>query len=70
MLNKALSTVPANAGRVILARDTYLKDGIRAWTDYQATGMHVTKQEADVWLDQLEAGQDTEPSQLHNVTFK
>lgn len=63
MLNKALSTVLANAGKIILARDAYLKDGIRAWTDYQATGKHVTKQEADVWLDKLEAGQDTEPPQ-------
>ena len=30
MLNKALSTVLANAGKIILAGDAYLKDGIRA----------------------------------------
>ena len=35
-------------------REAYLQDGIKAWNDYQATGLHVTQQEADAWLAKLE----------------
>lgn len=42
-------------------RETFRQDGIRAWNEYQATGLHVTQKEADAWLAKLEAGQDAEP---------
>lgn len=46
-------------------REAFRQDCIRAWDDYQATGLHVTQDEADVWLGKLEAGQDLEPPACH-----
>lgn len=46
-------------------RETFRQDGIRAWNEYQATGLHVTLEEADAWLAKLEAGQDGEPPECH-----
>jgi predicted transcriptional regulator len=45
--------------------EAFRQDGIRAWNDYQATGLHVTQDEADDWLGKLEAGQDVEPPECH-----
>lgn len=46
-------------------RETFRQDGIRAWNDFQATGLHVTREEADTWLAKLEAGEDMEPPECH-----
>lgn len=46
-------------------REAFRQDGIRAWNDYQATGLHVTSEEADAWLAKLESGQDVEPPECH-----
>ena len=46
-------------------REAFRQDGIRAWNDYQATGLHVTSEEADAWLAKLESGQDAEPPECH-----
>ncbi|MBI3143685.1 MAG: ribbon-helix-helix protein, CopG family [Pseudogulbenkiania sp.] len=46
-------------------REAFRQDGIRAWNEYQATGLHVTQEEADAWLAKLEAGQDAEPPECH-----
>ena len=46
-------------------RDAFRQDAIRAWDEYQATGLHVTLAEADAWLTKLEAGQDVEPPECH-----
>jgi predicted transcriptional regulator len=40
-------------------------DALAAWTEYQATGQHVTADEADVWLSRLEAGEDADPPTPH-----
>jgi predicted transcriptional regulator len=40
-------------------------DALAAWTEYRATGRHVTADEADVWLARLEAGEDAEPPTPH-----
>lgn len=45
--------------------ESFRQDAIQAWDEYQATGLHVTLQEADVWLAKLEAGQDVEPPPCH-----
>lgn len=37
-------------------REAFRQDGIRAWSECQATGLHVTFEEADAWLAKLEAG--------------
>lgn len=46
-------------------REKFRQDGIRAWNEYQATGLHVTMKEADEWLAKLEVGQDVEPPECH-----
>jgi predicted transcriptional regulator len=46
-------------------REAFRQDGIRAWNEYQATGLHLTLEEADAWLAQLEAGKDVEPPECH-----
>lgn len=46
-------------------REAFRQDGIRAWNEYQATGLHVTTEEADAWLTKLEAGQDVAPPECH-----
>lgn len=46
-------------------REEFRQDGIRAWNEYQATGRHVTGDEADAWLAKLESGQDIEPPECH-----
>lgn len=46
-------------------RESFRQDTINAWNDYQATGLHITGEEADAWLAKLEAGQDAEPPALH-----
>lgn len=42
-------------------REAFRQDGIKAWNEYRATGLHVMQEEADAWLAKLEAGQDVEP---------
>jgi predicted transcriptional regulator len=46
-------------------REQLRKDALAAWAEYQATGQHVTAEEADAWLAQLEAGEDAEPPPPH-----
>jgi len=46
-------------------REAFRQDGIRAWNEYQSTGLHVTLEEADAWLARLEAGEDAEPPECH-----
>lgn len=37
-------------------REKLRQDALAAWSDYQATGLHLTAGEADAWLAKLEAG--------------
>lgn len=46
-------------------REALKQDAIRAWEDYQHTGLHLTLEEADVWVAKLEAGEDVEPPKCH-----
>jgi predicted transcriptional regulator len=46
-------------------RESFRQDGIRAWNEYQANGLHATLEEADAWLAKLEDGQDVEPPECH-----
>jgi predicted transcriptional regulator len=48
------------------AREGLRNDAFAAWAEYQATGQHVTAEEADRWLEQLEAGQDASPPKPHD----
>ena len=47
-------------------RQAFLQVGKDAWEHYQATGQHVTGEEADVWLDQLETGNNVDPPECHD----
>ncbi len=40
---------------------------LAAWTDYQATGLHATAEEAEAWLAKLEAGVDAEVPKCHTA---
>lgn len=37
------------------------QDALKAWSDYQDTGLYVSAEEAYAWLDQLEQGDDVPP---------
>jgi predicted transcriptional regulator len=39
-------------------RDQFRRDALAAWNHDQATGLHLTAEEADAWLAKLEAGED------------
>ena len=42
-------------------RETFRQDTLKAWEEYRTTGLHVSADEADAWLAQLEQGKDIEP---------
>jgi predicted transcriptional regulator len=46
-------------------REAFRQDGLRAWEEYQATGLHLTAAEAEAWLAELEAGGDAPPPECH-----
>lgn len=47
-------------------RESFRQDALHAWADYQATGQHVTMEEADAWLADLEAGQGAPAPECHD----
>ena len=47
-------------------REQLRQDAFVAWTEYQATGQHVTGEEADAWMARLEAGEDVNPPSPHD----
>jgi predicted transcriptional regulator len=47
-------------------REQFRKDALAAWAEYQATGQHVTSDEADAWMARLEAGEDVEAPYPHD----
>jgi predicted transcriptional regulator len=47
------------------ARERLRQDTLAAWSEYRATGLHVTEEEADAWLARLEAGEEVEPPPPH-----
>jgi predicted transcriptional regulator len=47
-------------------REQLRRDALAAWAEYQATGRHVTAEEADAWLARLEAGEESEPPVPHD----
>ncbi|KPX86327.1 CopG family ribbon-helix-helix protein [Pseudomonas meliae] len=47
-------------------RQAFQQEAIHAWNEYKATGMHLTLEEVETWLAQLEEGKDVEPPACHN----
>lgn len=41
------------------------KEAVQRWEHYKTTGLHVTMEEADAWLAELEKGNDIEPPLCH-----
>jgi predicted transcriptional regulator len=46
-------------------REAFRRDALAAWNDFQATGLHATAEETDVWLAKLETGEAAEAPQCH-----
>lgn len=46
-------------------REAFKQNALRAWEEYQRTGLHLTLEEADAWLAKLEAGEDAELPACH-----
>ncbi len=46
-------------------REQFRQSAFAAWNEYQATGLHVTANEADAWLAKLEDGEDVETPECH-----
>jgi predicted transcriptional regulator len=46
-------------------RERLRQDALAAWSQFQATGLHATAEEADAWLAKLEAGEDAEAPECH-----
>ena len=45
--------------------EAFKRAGLRAWEEYQLTGLHLTGEEADAWLGKLAAGEDAEIPPCH-----
>ena len=46
-------------------REQFRQTALEAWSHYQTTGLHVTGEEAEVWLAKLEAGEDAATPACH-----
>ncbi|KAA6460250.1 ribbon-helix-helix protein, CopG family [Acidobacteria bacterium AB60] len=46
-------------------REQVRNDAIAAWNHYSTTGLHITGDEANAWLEKLENGQNVEPPECH-----
>jgi len=47
------------------AREVFKQDALRAWEAYQSNSLHLTMEEADAWLEKLEADADAELPPCH-----
>jgi predicted transcriptional regulator len=47
-------------------RETFKQDTLKAWEEYQTSGLHVAAGEADAWLAQLADGNDIDPPECHD----
>ncbi|HHZ1070141.1 TPA: hypothetical protein ACV965_001447 [Yersinia enterocolitica] len=46
--------------------EVFQQDALRAWANYQQTGLHLTRIEADNCLERFEAGNDTALPEFHD----
>lgn len=46
-------------------RQSFRQEALDSWREYKETGLHVTGDEVDAWLAELEAGNDIDPPTCH-----
>jgi predicted transcriptional regulator len=46
-------------------RETFRQVTLKAWEAFRVDGLHVTANEADAWMAQLEQGHDVVPPECH-----
>ena len=46
-------------------REAFRQDTLKAWADYQATGLHATAEEVDTWLASLGTENELPPPTCH-----
>lgn len=46
-------------------REQFLRDALAAWENYKTTGLRLTGEEADAWMERLEAGEEVEALEGH-----
>ena len=46
-------------------RESFRQDTLKSWAEYKSSGLHLTSDEADAWLAELEEGNDIEPPECH-----
>ena len=46
-------------------REAFRRETLNAWEAFRENGLHVTADEADAWMAQLEQGHDLEPPDAH-----
>lgn len=46
-------------------RELLKRDAVLRWEAFQENGMHLTLEEADAWLEKIEAGEDVELPRCH-----
>jgi predicted transcriptional regulator len=49
----------------VKTREQFLLDALAVWNDFQATGLHITGEEADAWMEKLEAGENADFPECH-----
>jgi predicted transcriptional regulator len=58
-LNRAFDSYP------VITREQYLREGEEAYQHYKQTGLHLTHEEVDAWLEKLERGEDASLPPCH-----
>ena len=46
-------------------REVFRQETLKAWETFRENGLHLTADEADAWMAQLEQGNDIEPPECH-----
>jgi predicted transcriptional regulator len=46
-------------------REAFRQEALRAYEEYMHSGLHLSGDEADAWMAQLEAGLDVAPPECH-----
>jgi predicted transcriptional regulator len=46
-------------------RDRFLQEALASWTHYKETGLHITEDELNKWLDTWGTDKEADPPQCH-----